>query len=208
MGCAPARGKISAAWDSSIPRSRYLHGVWNVRGFLFRGCDYYYRWKIERGRRKVHWLWPMHCPNCPQEAMQMDWRTEIPGFMERLLEYAYGAMFNKRNKIAFINFVNNVTADCDLHGDSDTPIVPDVGILASFDPIALDHACLDLVNQQVGNQFSPLKTNFGPGEDKFKGINPFTQAELKFPYGEEIGLGQSQYELIEIQMEQPESHWH
>ena len=67
---------------------------------------------------------------------------------------------------------------------------------------------LILLISNPGNQYSPLKTNFGPGEDKFKGVSAFSQAELEFSYGEEIGLGQSAYNLIEVEIEKSESHWH
>jgi uncharacterized Fe-S center protein len=76
------------------------------------------------------------------------------------------------------------------------PIVSDIGIVASIDPVAIDQASVDLVNKQVGNKASALKANFDPGEDKFKGVYPHLDWETQLHYGEEIGLGGRDYELV------------
>ena len=85
----------------------------------------------------------------------------------------------------------NITPLCDCYGFSGAYIVPDIGILASMDPVAIDAASYDLVNQQLGNANSSLKTNLEKGEDKFKGL-------YQINYGHEIGLGNKDYELIKI----------
>jgi hypothetical protein len=136
--------------------------------------------------------------HCPDEAIKLDWETEIPEFNERMVEYAYGVWKQHKNKIGFINFVINVTPECDCFNFSQRTIVRDVGILASKDPVALDKACYDLVNQQPGLHDSLLETNFEPGEDKFKGLKKTTMGELQLSYGEEIGLGTQNYELIKL----------
>ena len=105
---------------------------------------------------------------------------------------------NKVGKMGFINFVTRVSPDCDCFPWSDHPIVPDVGILASKDPLALDKACYDLVNKQRGYQDTKLKGGWEPGEDKFLGMRPKVDARIQFTYGEKLGLGTADYELIEI----------
>ncbi|MGA1872992.1 MAG: DUF362 domain-containing protein, partial [Thermoplasmatota archaeon] len=135
---------------------------------------------------------------CPQEAIGLKWDSEIPRFLERMTEYAFGATRNKVGKMGFINFVTRVSPDCDCFPWSDHPIVPDVGILASKDPVALDRACYDLVNRQRGFNDSKLKGGWEPGEDKFLGMRPKVDARIQFDYGEELGLGTQDYELIEI----------
>lgn len=67
--------------------------------------------------------------------------------MEWLVEYAYGAVKRKERKAGYINFLIRITPDSDCFPFSDAPIVPDIGILASLDPVAIDAASFDLVNQ-------------------------------------------------------------
>jgi hypothetical protein len=135
---------------------------------------------------------------CPEDAIGVNWKTEVKGFMERMTEYAYGAIKNKKDKVGFINFVMKVTPDCDCAPWSDAPIVPDIGILASKDPIALDKACYDLVNNQHGFEGSQLKSNFEPGKDKFVGMREDSQGYIQISYGEEMGIGTIDYNLIKI----------
>ena len=136
--------------------------------------------------------------HCPEKAITMNFETEISEFVERMTEYAYGAFKIKKGKIGFINFLINITPECDCFNFSQKVIVKDIGILASLDPVAIDKASYDLVNKQKGFEETELKANFNPGEDKFKGVAEHTQGELQFIYGEEIGLGSQDYEIINI----------
>ena len=135
---------------------------------------------------------------CPEHAIDIDWETEIPVFMERMVEYAYGAVRGKEKKTGFMNFLIRITPDCDCFPFSDTPIVPDIGILASMDPVAIDAASFDLVNQQTGFTDSLLTAHHHTGEDKFKGVHPQTDGFRQIRYAEEIGMGNRAYDLIRI----------
>ncbi len=135
---------------------------------------------------------------CPVDAIETDWEAEMGPFNERMTEYAYGAIKNKENKVGYINFLIEITPECDCVPWSDAPIVPDIGIIASKDPVAIDKASYDLVNDQPGFKDSYLERNFEPGEDKFKGMRENPEECVQIEYGEEIGLGNSEYELIEI----------
>ncbi len=135
---------------------------------------------------------------CPETAVQPDWLSGVPNFMERMTEYAFGAVKNKAGKVCFMNFLLNITPDCDCVPWSDSPIVPDIGILASTDPVALDKASYDLVNAQMSIGGSILEQPVGPGEDKFRAVWEHTRSLMQITYGEEIGLGSSDYELISI----------
>ncbi len=126
---------------------------------------------------------------CPEHAIDIDWETEIPVFMERMVEYAYGAVQAKKGKVGYMNFLIRITPDCDCFPFSDTPIVPDIGILASKDPVAIDAASYDLVNQQTGFTDSLLTTHHHKGEDKFKGVHAQTDGYRQVLYAEEIGMG-------------------
>ena len=135
---------------------------------------------------------------CPVKAISLDWTTEICDFMERLTEYAYGAVKDKQGKVGYMNFLLNITPDCDCVPWSDAPIVPDIGILASTDPVAIDQASFDLVNQQTGFMNSCLKGNHEQGEDKFKGVRKSTQGCRQIEYAAELGMGSKEYTLKEI----------
>jgi uncharacterized Fe-S center protein len=87
---------------------------------------------------------------CPAHAIDFDWMVQVPPFLERMAEYALGAIQGKQGKVGFFNFLLNIAPDGDCLPWSDAPIVPDTGILASKDPVAIDHASYDLVNSQAG----------------------------------------------------------
>jgi hypothetical protein len=76
--------------------------------------------------------------------------------------------------------------------------VPDIGILASKDPVAIDQASYDLVNQQTGLKNSLLERNREPGEDKFQGVWESTLGRVQLDYGHKIGLGRRDYCLEEV----------
>lgn len=130
---------------------------------------------------------------CPVKAISLDWATEMVPFMERLTEYAYGAVKGRGKRVCYINFVLNVTPDCDCVGWSDLPLVPDVGLLASTDPVALDQACLDLVN--AAPRLDPA-LNGAP--DVFVARWPHTRGEVQLSYGQSLGLGNREYVLKKI----------
>lgn len=134
---------------------------------------------------------------CPYGNIQIQWNESIPVFLEKLAEYAYGVMQNKRDRAVFLSFVTQVSPACDCYGHNDAPIVGDIGILASKDPVAIDQAAADLVNQARGLEGSALKKR-SAGTDKFKDIYPQVDWPLKLAYAEELGLGSREYELVKV----------
>jgi len=135
---------------------------------------------------------------CPERAIDIDWETEIPEFIERMMEYAGGAVAGKKGKTGFMNFLIRITPDCDCVGWSDASLVPDIGILASQDPVAIDAASFDLVNGEQGFSDSELHTNHMKGGDKFRGTWSNTDGHYQIRYAEELGLGLGRYEIIRI----------
>ncbi len=135
---------------------------------------------------------------CPEHAIDIDWETDVPLFMERMVEYAYGAVAGKESRVGYMNFLIRITPDCDCFPFSDAPIVPDIGILASRDPVAIDAASFDLVNLQQGYKDSLLAMHHHTGEDKFTGVHANTDGFRQIKYAEEIGMGSSAYELIPL----------
>jgi uncharacterized protein len=134
---------------------------------------------------------------CPQSLIKLDMNT-IDEFIERMTEYALGSVKNKNGKTGYINFLMNITPECDCLPWSDRPIVPDIGILASHDPVALDSACYDLVNKQKGFENSVLHHNHDKGKDKFRGLWKKVDGHKQLKYGQEIGLGHIKYDLIKL----------
>ncbi|NVO67541.1 DUF362 domain-containing protein [Methanofollis tationis] len=135
---------------------------------------------------------------CPTGAIDFNWAGGVTPFMEMMAEYALGAVAGKEGQVGYLNFLVNITPDCDCCLWSDGRIVPDIGILASTDPVAIDAASFDLVNAQQGIAGSRLLCNHAPGQDKFRGVAPYTDGTIQVRHGERIGLGRTEYELIEI----------
>jgi len=77
-------------------------------------------------------------------------------------------------------------------------VVRDIGILASKDPVAIDQASVDLVNQETALPESSLSANRAAGEDKFRGIYPQVDWSHQLDYAEQIGLGSRSYSLEKI----------
>ena len=96
-----------------------------------------------------------------------------------------------------INIVNNVSPCCDCHPENDAAIVGDVGMFASFDPVALDVACADAVNRQPVNPLSILFDRAGAA-DRFDSLHPTCNWRVTIEHSEAIGLGTSDYALITV----------
>jgi uncharacterized Fe-S center protein len=124
---------------------------------------------------------------CPTGAIAISWTGTPDSVQEKIAEYAYGILAGKKGKAAYFNFLMDISPNCDCYSKAGPPIVPDIGVLASNDIIAIDQACVDLVNNSEGR----IK-----GGDKFKALYPTVDWSVQLKYGEEIGLGQRKYELI------------
>jgi hypothetical protein len=135
---------------------------------------------------------------CPTRAIAIQWNEASDLVMRKMAEFARGAVTGKEGKTLFLNFITQVSPACDCYGYSDAPIVNDIGICASTDPVALDQACADLVNAAAGNRNTALQTGHEPGGDKFKGVYPHIDWTVQLEHGEAVGLGSREYELVKI----------
>ena len=113
---------------------------------------------------------------------------------EKIAEYTYGVLKDKES--FHINFIMNVSPNCDCWNSNDLPIVPDIGILASLDPVAIDKASADLVNKAEVIKGSVLDQTNNNG-DKFECIHGNIDYMSGLLYAEELKLGTINYELIE-----------
>ena len=123
----------------------------------------------------------------------------------KIAEYALAVV---KDKPSFhISFIMNVSPNCDCWNHNDAAIIPDLGIAASFDPVALDCACADLVKAAPvlqNNAITDIDSKSGhphdhhEGEDKFHIVHPDTKWEAGVEHGEKIGLGCREYTLVRI----------
>jgi uncharacterized protein len=136
---------------------------------------------------------------CPNGAIEIHWATALPSFMERMVEYTVGALKDKEKRSLFFNFLTHISPACDCYPHADAPIVPDIGVLASLDPVAIDQASADLLNAQAGLPSSCLKGDaLAPGSDKIRAVYPVIPWEHQLEYAELVGLGHRAYELISV----------
>ncbi|MEW5802798.1 MAG: DUF362 domain-containing protein [bacterium] len=134
--------------------------------------------------------------NCPNKAIRIRWNESVHNVQEKICEHVYGITRVLNIAVLYINFIINVTPDCDCCQHSDVPIVPHLGIMASHDPVAIDQASVDLVNASEGIKRTALKKGFGKGGDKFRGVHPTVDWSIQLNYGAQIGLGTREYELV------------
>ena len=102
-----------------------------------------------------------------------------------------------------ISLVRDISPNCDCHGENDAPILPDVGIFASFDPVALDQACVDACLHATPMPNSQLSDNLADPHwhhhhDNFLDSNPNVRWKETLEHAEKIGLGTREYELIKM----------
>ena len=102
-----------------------------------------------------------------------------------------------------ISLVRDISPNCDCHGENDAPILADVGIFASFDPVALDQACVDACLHATPMPNSQLSDNLADPHwhhhhDNFLDSNPNVRWKETLEHAEKIGLGTREYELIQM----------
>jgi len=134
---------------------------------------------------------------CLFDAIAINWRTTPEAVQEKMAEYALGAIQGKADKVIYLSFVMDISPECDCYAHNDLPIVQDLGIMASRDPVALDKACADMVNSMPalpGSLIEGLK----PGEDKFEAAHPGIHWQAQLDHAEKLGMGVIEYELVEI----------
>ena len=133
---------------------------------------------------------------CPKDAIRasMDEKGEI--LNAKIAEYTKAIIEGRPH--FHICLVIDVSPYCDCHGENDVPIVPDIGMFASFDPVALDTACADAVLKapvMAGSVLDEVEHIHG---DHFTDVAPSTAWKTQLTHAEKIGIGSMQYELIEV----------
>ena len=143
-------------------------------------------------------------------------------FIVQMIDNASGVVdYYGRNKIYYLNYVIDVTWQCDCTGGSDVPFVSDIGILSSLDPVAVDQSAVDLIHLSLMNPHSILSNigniskekpndwfSYTPRFDPIShelDLNPNGKEskhwEMQLKAAEDIGLGSRDYNLIEVKVE-------
>ena len=133
----------------------------------------------------------IHSAGKYQDAKDQDvvW-TDLPpqdDFLESMAEAASAVVDHFAGKIVYINVMANMSVDCDCCAVAEDPCLKDMGILISTDPVAIDRACIDLV-----------KKSKDPGRDHFMERVTSRNGEHTIDVAAELGVGSTEYELIEL----------
>lgn len=130
---------------------------------------------------------------CAYGAIRTQWKTDSQTAQEKIVDHASAVLDAKKDKVLYLTWVTNVTPDCDCWDFTDAPMVADIGVLASRDPVAIDQAAYDLVLAApgvVGGQGEGTT----PGEDKFAKVTGVDGTHI-LEYAAERGLGSREYVL-------------
>ena len=128
---------------------------------------------------------------CDRRAVKVNFNDKET-LAKRIAENAKAVVDVLGENIGYINLLVDVIPHCDCHPHSDIPIVPDIGVLGSIDPVAIDMASIDLINDAPGIEGSA----FEEGDDKLTTINPETNWRVQFDTAEKLGVGKKEYTLL------------
>ncbi len=139
---------------------------------------------------------------CPKDVIQPSSSSSVKSLNCKMAEYSLAVCQGRQH--FHVSLICDVSPNCDCHSENDIPIIPDVGMFASFDPVALDVACADAVNRMPVIDGSVLSDNLkqdvhhGEGHDHFYMTHPDTEWKSCIEHAVKIGLGSDQYELVDI----------
>ncbi len=155
---------------------------------------------MEDGIMHIDWTKCMGCgrciDTCPVDAIHSAYAQSFERLNCKIAEYTKAVLDGRPH--FHISLVRDVSPYCDCHAENDLPIVPDVGMFASFDPVALDLACAEAVNAQMVNPGSKLDKANRPDLDNLTGSFPGTNWRSQIAHAKKIGLGEDSYELVKI----------
>lgn len=144
---------------------------------------------------------------CNQDAIEPDYDAAVDVLNYKIAEYTQAVVQDRPS--FHISLALDISPNCDCHAENDTPIVPDLGMFASFDPVAIDQAAIDMAlaaptlpNSELTDMKAKLEAEGGIPErcqhDHFNLTHPDTNWRSMIEHGEKIGLGTRHYELIEV----------
>ncbi len=122
---------------------------------------------------------------CRYGAIGILWSATSKEIQEKMAEYASGIMNYNKMRFLYVNFLTHFTKDCDCMSKEEVGLIKDIGFTASFDPVAVDKASIDMINSHSGR-------------DIFKELYPKIDYSIQLKSAEEMKLGLLDYELLEL----------
>lgn len=139
--------------------------------------------------------------SCNFDAIAFDSSAALSDLNCRMAEYTKAVVDGR--PCFHISLVVDVSPNCDCHCENDVPILPNIGMFASFDPLALDQACVDacmaatpLPGSQLAKNME--KSDFVDHHDHFTNSTPESEWRTCLEHAEKIGLGTREYDLITV----------
>ena len=198
MGCGSRAGKMEQH-NAGKPHVAEKHciGCGQCRKICAHGAPI-----IENGKAHIDHDKCVGCGRCiavcPKDAVRIDWDESTTNLNCKIAEYTKAVVDGR--PCFHISLVIDVSPNCDCRSENDMAIVPNVGLFASFDPVALDMACVDAVNAQTPLRGSAADDAHAKAHvhDHFQRLHPDTNWRSCLEHGEKIGIGTREYELIKI----------
>ena len=198
MGCGSRAGKMEQH-NAGKPHVAQKHciGCGQCRKICAYGAPI-----IENGKAHIDHDRCVGCGRCiavcPKNAVQINWDETTINLNRKIAEYTKAVVDGR--PCFHISLVIDVSPNCDCRPENDMAIVPNVGMFASFDPVALDMACVDAVNAQTPLRGSAADDAHAKAHvhDHFQRLHPDTNWRSCLEHGEKIGIGTREYELIKI----------
>lgn len=203
MGCGSRAGKCE----------QHSGGKPEIREDACRGCRRCQRecanggLKYDESKKKMTVDYE-HCVGCGRclgacnfDAIRFRDESANSALECKMAEYAKAVVDGRPN--FHISLIMDVSPNCDCHGENDVPILPNIGMFASFDPLALDQACVDAclaASPMPGSQLAKNMSapDFVDHHDHFTNSTPDSEWRACLDHGEKIGLGSREYELIRV----------
>lgn len=197
MGCGSRAGKMAM----------HSNGKPNVDAALCRSCGACTRYcaqnAIALGPDRKAFIDHDKCAGCGRcigacnfNAIANSFDADSQDLNCRMAEYAKAVLDGRPH--FHISIINQVSPYCDCHGENDAAVVPDIGMFASFDPVALDKACIDAVNAAPALETSILSQREWLYRDHFTNIHPTTDWRSQIEHAARIGLGTAEYEIVTL----------
>ena len=198
MGCGSRAGKMEQH-NAGKPHVAQKHciGCGQCRKICAHGAPI-----IENGKAHIDHDRCVGCGRCiavcPKDAVRINWDESTTNLNCKIAEYTKAVVDGR--PCFHISLVIDVSPNCDCRPENDMAIVPNVGMFASFDPVALDMACVDAVNAQTPLRGSAADDAHAKAHvhDHFQRLHPDTNWRSCLEHGEKIGIGTREYELIKI----------